>query len=156
MVMVDYDSYFKYGPAAGRNGALEHPNFDPPCTCEDCRINNTALIECYLSRLDEPNTSKEKNWKDEQYLLCPPRVLGYILDEKRWAQLQVSCLGVLKAKTKEEADQFFSERLKLADDLITKKLKKGKRGKCVISCVSYLPVHSRSSVTATIQTHNTE
>lgn len=132
MVMVDYDSYFKYGPAEGRNGALECPNLDPPCTCSDCQTND-ALIERTLAWLDEPKFSQRKIWKEEQYLLCPPRVLGYILEEKRWAQLQVTHL-----ETKKEADRFPSERLRLADDRVdsvdsgVKRGKKPKKGKFVV------------------------
>lgn len=145
--MVDYDSYFKYGPAEGRNGALESPKFDPPCTCSDC-TTNAALIERSLAWLDDPKTSKAKPWREEQYLLCPPRVLGYILDEKRWAQLQVSCLHGQDTMDKDEAEQFFSERLRLADDrpgLINsggKRGKKARRGECFM----LLPIYPYTRV----------
>ncbi|KAK8115647.1 AAA family [Apiospora sp. TS-2023a] len=143
MVMVDYDSYFKYGPAEGRNGALESPNLLPPCTCNsDCQTNQ-ALIERSMAWLDDPKHSQAKTWKDEQYLLCPPRVLGYILLEKRWAQLQVTNLVSVDAKTKQKADKFFSERLHLADDpadLADSGVKRGRKPK------------KGDSVAATIQT----
>lgn len=117
--MVDYDSYFQYGPADARNGALEPSNADPPCDCSDCQTN-TGLAKRSRAWLDDPKTSAAKEWKDEQYLLCPPRVLGYILKEKRWAQLQVTHLDDLRSFEESEADSCF-ERLRLADDLTDKK-----------------------------------
>ena len=129
--MVDYDSYFQYGPADGRNGALQPSYSDPPCVCSDCQ-NNTGLISRSRAWLDDSKTSQSRSWKPEQYLLCPPRVLGYILKEKRWAQLQVTHLEVLTTYQNEEAYQLF-EPLRLADDLTEQKKaalkKQGKSGK---------------------------
>ncbi|TLD28974.1 hypothetical protein PspLS_03326 [Pyricularia sp. CBS 133598] len=113
-VMVDYESYFQYGPPYGRNGALEPSKSEPPCDCSDCKTN-TGLIEKSRAWLDDHKVSKAKAWKPEQYVLCPPRVLGYILKEKRWAQLQVTCLEDLPSLTSKEADEHLS-RLQLADD----------------------------------------
>ncbi|PVI01685.1 hypothetical protein DM02DRAFT_717776 [Periconia macrospinosa] len=127
-VMVDYDSYFQYGPADGRNGALERTNSEPPCNCSDCQ-NNAGLIRCSRAWLDDAKYSNAKVWQEEQYLLCPPRVLGYILKEKRWAQLQVTHLEDLQSYGKGEVETFF-DRLRLADDLTAEKKavlkKKGK------------------------------
>lgn len=51
-------------------------------------------------------------WEDEQYLLCPPRVLGYVLKSKQWAQLALSSLKPLPS---EEGNGAW-DKLKLADD----------------------------------------
>ncbi|CAI6341353.1 unnamed protein product [Periconia digitata] len=118
-VMVDYSSYFQYGPADGRNGALEPTNSEAPCGCLNCQTNS-GLIERSRAWLDDLKYSNAKEWKEEQYLLCPPRVLGYILKEKHWAQFQVTQLIDLPSYRKEETEEQFS-RLRLADDLDDKK-----------------------------------
>lgn len=150
--MVDYDSYFQYGPADGRNGALERTNREPPCNCSDC-MNNPGFKTRSRAWLDEPKTSSAKEWKEEQYLLCPPRVLGYILKEKRWAQLQVTLLEDLPSYNKDEVETFF-ERLRLADDLTDQKkadLKKRKKpGKSVHGALCGLP---HCSPTACLLSH---
>lgn len=109
--MVDYESYFQYGPSDGRNGPLEpSANASPGCGCSDCRANK-GLMGRYRTRFDDSECVNRKIWEDEQYLICPPRVLGYILQEKQWAQLQVTCLSELSTDTATE-----KKRLKLADD----------------------------------------
>ncbi|KAJ5928277.1 P-loop containing nucleoside triphosphate hydrolase protein [Penicillium verhagenii] len=109
-VMVDYLSYFEYGNSNARNGTLDRSWLDPPCTCSDCRSND-ELATKYREYFD----SKPQNRKldDEQYLLFPPRVLGYILKEKQWAQLQVS---LIKDIPKNDPNDAWSSRLRLADD----------------------------------------
>ena len=56
--------------------------------------------------------TSDMEWEDEQYLLCPPRVLGYILQDKQWAQLQVTHLKDIPHNDTEDA---WSSRLKLAN-----------------------------------------
>ena len=112
--MVDYDSYFQYGPADGRNGALEPGNIGAGCSCSDCQ-NNDGLVKRYRTWIDEPKHSQAREWEPEQYLLCPPRVLGYILQDKRWAQLQVTCLERIPPLTQQDEVELFKQ-LQLADD----------------------------------------
>ena len=50
-------------------------------------------------------------------MLCPPRVLGYILGEKQWAQLQVTSVKEIPSKDPKDA---WNTRLQLADDNKTK------------------------------------
>ncbi|GAP93213.1 putative phd-finger domain-containing protein [Rosellinia necatrix] len=109
-VMVDYASFYQYGSANGRNGSLSQSETGPECGCSDCQ-SNEALAERYRIRFDK--MANNPNWEDEQYLLCPPRVLGYILAEKQWAQLQVSHL---KAIPPVDTQNAWNSRLKLADD----------------------------------------
>ncbi|RYP63750.1 hypothetical protein DL769_006877 [Monosporascus sp. CRB-8-3] len=78
----------------------------------------------YRTRFDDPKVAQAKNWESEQYLICPPRVLGYILQEKQWAQLQVSKLESLAA---EDDNSAWNSRLKLADDVNRDKKRKGKK-----------------------------
>ncbi|KAK3371085.1 P-loop containing nucleoside triphosphate hydrolase protein [Lasiosphaeria ovina] len=124
-VMVDYESYSQYGQADVRNGPLRSDEMGPGCSCTDC-ANNLELARKYRTRFDEPKFANAKEWEDEQYLLCAPRVLGYILDQKQWAQLQVNLLHRLSAE--EDSMDAWNSRLKLADDTVPDKRKKGKKG----------------------------
>ncbi|KAK3329966.1 hypothetical protein B0H66DRAFT_508811 [Apodospora peruviana] len=123
-VMVDYESYFQYGHADGRNGVLKSSGAGLGCTCNDC-TENIGLATRYRTHFDKPKFADAKEWDDEQYMLCAPRVLGYILDEKEWAQLQVSLL----VKLPPEGDNMdaWNSRLKLADDIGPNGRKKGKK-----------------------------
>ncbi len=122
--MVDYESYFQYGGTDGRNGDLKPGGMDMGCACSDC-LTNKGLADRYRTRFDNAKFAHAKEWEDEQYLICPPRVLGYILQEKQWAQLQVSLLRLLPEEDNEFA---WNSRLKLADDVDPGKEKKGKKG----------------------------
>ncbi|KAI2642294.1 hypothetical protein GGS21DRAFT_501824 [Xylaria nigripes] len=114
-VMVDYQSFYQYGSHDGRNGSLSQSPSGMECTCSDCQ-DNEGLAKRY--RLHFDMGPKNKDWEDEQYLLCPPRVLGYILAEKQWAQLRVSNLKLIPSRDDQDA---WNSRLKLADNE-TKKL----------------------------------
>lgn len=108
--MVDYASFYQYGSSNGRNGYLSRGETSSECACSDCQ-DNEALAKRYRTRFDKrPNN---QDWEDEQYLLCPPRVLGYVLADKQWAQLQVTNLKVIAENNDEEA---WSSRLILADE----------------------------------------
>ena len=56
------------------------------CTCEIC-FENEALMETTRCRYD--GVDKTQEFTEEQYLICPPRVLGYLMVRKTWAQLLV-------------------------------------------------------------------
>lgn len=114
--MVDYESYFQYGPADGRNGPLQPANSGTGCACSDCEANE-GLMKKYRARFDTQSSVKAKEWEEEQYLICPPRVLGYILQEKQWAQLQVTSLSEIPKTTPQESA--LNQRIKLADDDLT-------------------------------------
>lgn len=132
-VMVDYLSYFRYGDAVGRNGLLNPSNDDPDCTCSDC-VENQGLAKAYRVHFDRKEHLKKKAWEEEQYMLCPPRVLGYILREKQWAQLQVDLVEAIVDNDEESA---WSSRLQLADsdtkellfDLVRSHVSTSKKGK---------------------------
>ncbi|RBR11911.1 uncharacterized protein FIESC28_08796 [Fusarium coffeatum] len=109
-VMVDYESYFEYGGANVRNGPLTAVDSEE-CLCFDCQ-QNTGLCARYRTHFDQARFVLQKEWEEEQYLICPPRVLGYILKDKQWAQLQVTLLSPL---SQYDDDELLS-RLKLADD----------------------------------------
>jgi hypothetical protein len=93
--MVDFSSYKRYGPAVlalGRNPPQEGDYLWYTCRCDACSTNE-ELKKTHRGRYDlDQNSRTEAEWEDEQYMLCPSRVVGYILREKRWAQLQVNLI----------------------------------------------------------------
>lgn len=116
--MVDYASYFEYGPPITQNGALEMVVKDLDCACFDCK-QNTGLTAKYKTHFDTPRSQQMDIWEDEQYMLCPPRILGYILVDKQWTQLQVNLVQKIARDDPEDA---WNSRLQLADDHKTKDL----------------------------------
>jgi len=56
------------------------------CTCATC-IENEALMGTTRHHYDR--VDKNKAFTEEQYLICPPRVLGFFMVRKTWAQLLV-------------------------------------------------------------------
>ncbi|KAL9004062.1 MAG: hypothetical protein Q9188_003097 [Gyalolechia gomerana] len=115
--MVDFESYFRYCPSPARVGSLVLDEEDSECLCDVCS-KNEALNMRYRTRFDD-KAHQEGVWEDEQYMLCPPRVLGYILRDKQWAQLQVSSLRDIP---EEDPKNAWVDRLKLADGDETKNM----------------------------------
>jgi hypothetical protein len=120
--MVDYESYFQYGGADGRNGPLMPSEVRWECACSDC-VANKGLRERYRTCFDETKYAGAKEWDPEQYLLCPPRVLGYVLEQKEWAQLQVTHMNWLSSDDTTDA---WHKRLKMPDDDKESKRRRGK------------------------------
>lgn len=115
-VMVDFESYFRYGPAFAQVGSLTPNNDHAECACSECR-ENEGLRARYRTRFDE-ETSQIDKWEEEQFMLCPARVLGYILRDKQWAQLQVTLLQEIQ----KDPSNPWTSRLKLADGEETKNM----------------------------------
>ena len=113
--MVDFESYFRYGPAVARVGPLTPIEDLLECVCVECQ-NHTGTQRTHRRRFDKDACQAE--WEDEQYMLCPPRILGYVLRDKQWAQLQVTSL---EAIPKEDPDHSW-DRVKLPDGDDTKKM----------------------------------
>lgn len=109
-VMVDFKSYFEYGRRTALLGAMT-PEDHTECQCPTCQANE-GLMAMYRTSFDRAEPDG-RDWFDEQYLLCSPRVFGYVLREKQWVQLQVDCLGDT-ANDKENTS--WSKRLKLANE----------------------------------------
>ncbi|KAJ2982968.1 hypothetical protein NUW58_g6334 [Xylaria curta] len=80
-VMVDYESFYQYGSTDGRNGSLSRSDSGVECGCSDCQ-SNLALTERYRTRFDR--LPKNKEWEDEQYLMCPPREIRPRDDQDAW------------------------------------------------------------------------
>jgi hypothetical protein len=58
------------------------------------RRANPALKETYKFHWD--NHASHRPISDDQYLHCPPRVLGYALKLKKWAQFRLRLEGAIK------------------------------------------------------------
>lgn len=110
--MVDYKSYFQYGPPVAKNGSLDRSFDYIECECNDC-MQNEKLANKYKVWFDTKEAQNKREWEAEQYMLCPPRVLGYILRDKQWAQLQVDLIQPIPANTSENP---WNSRLMLNDD----------------------------------------
>jgi hypothetical protein len=81
--------------------------------CTDCQLNE-GLARKYRTSFDKVEMRKPTtHWDNEQYMLCPPRVLGYVLRDKQWAQLQVTCVRPIPPEDDKNA---WHDRLRLADD----------------------------------------
>ncbi|RYP45785.1 hypothetical protein DL768_007904 [Monosporascus sp. mg162] len=90
VVVVDFKSYFQYqSPFAATLGALCRDANVMECSCNECKNNFEDL---YRYSWDKRRPEKSY-FQAEHYLLFPPRVLGYSLDQKRWVQVQVTGLG---------------------------------------------------------------
>jgi hypothetical protein len=87
-VMVDFASYYEYGLDEGYIGDELISRESGECPCKDCS-SNEKLEKLYCRKFDEATGDKLEKWDDLQYILCPPRLLGYILREKQWAQLDL-------------------------------------------------------------------
>ncbi|KAL1306189.1 hypothetical protein AAFC00_004291 [Neodothiora populina] len=111
-VMVDFQSSFKYDTQAPPMGLVQtwENNDRYLCDCDECR-NNPELSVKYRLFLDGKKGNED--WPDEQFLLCPPRVLGYILLQKQWAQLYI---GGLKKVDSEDYKDTWNNKLHLADN----------------------------------------
>lgn len=88
--MVDHLSYFQYGPPVARNGPLD-PSRNDEISIYSNYQRNDGLNTRYRTHFDNGKVQK-KTWENDQYMLFPPRVLGHILRDKQWAQLQVTLM----------------------------------------------------------------
>lgn len=111
-VMVDFISYNRYGPGVATVGSLVPLDEDPDCNCSECR-NNDVLAKIARKEYDKfVAETPESAWTKEQFMLCPPRVLGFVLREKQWGQLQVTL--VKKNLDDDKLPSFYLNKLKLA------------------------------------------
>ncbi|KAI1204853.1 uncharacterized protein F4807DRAFT_314289 [Annulohypoxylon truncatum] len=115
VVVVDFKSYFQYqSPSAATLGDLSR-GVQLECSCSECK---KKYEEIYRYSWDKREPKKEL-FKDEHYMLFPPRVLGYSLDQKQWVQVQVNSL-----RSPGKANQVnFHEKLQLKQeykDIISK------------------------------------
>lgn len=91
--MVDFESYLQHAPDVkdkhGPMGEIEFSQSENECHCGSCQ-ENQLLIENQRKKYD--NWNPKVPFTDEQYLICPPRVLGYHLESRTWLELDVEKL----------------------------------------------------------------
>ena len=80
----------------------------PVCDCAACD-NNEALKQTTRSGYD--GFKRDQEFSEEQFLLCPPRVLGFFMLKKTWAQLLVKSVQDLEVN---KSDAF--KKLVLAEE----------------------------------------
>jgi hypothetical protein len=89
--MVDFGSYFRHGPSSAKLGDLLVYQDVDTCACTVCS-KNAALQHLFRPDYDRSGKVPNAPWDDFQKMLCAPRVLGYVLKDKQWAQLAVNNL----------------------------------------------------------------
>ncbi|KAJ4464544.1 hypothetical protein C8J55DRAFT_493877 [Lentinula edodes] len=94
-VMVDFESYYKHGLATAQIADFNISEETTECKCPNC-TSNTTLQNIFRVRYDGATGDQSEEWEEEQIMLCPPRLLGYVLREKKWAQLDVNSVLVSK------------------------------------------------------------
>ena len=109
---MDFASYYKYGVSTAQIADLQMSEAYDECECDVC-IGDKKLMAQNRPRFDNKTGQPKEDWEDVQTMLCPPRVLGYILREKQWAQLDVDQIKELSEKGRGDA---FWKRLKLQGD----------------------------------------
>ena len=101
--MVDFEGYKTWGPSLSVIGNLGDlaPNFAEACTCKLCLDESS---NCHQWMRDFANGNGENDTADEKRnnLLLPPRVLGYCLHKKFWAQFHVRTVKDIETPHSEE------------------------------------------------------
>ncbi len=101
--MVDFNSYLEYGPKISGGapmGDLRFSGNSNECHCTYCS-SNRALREHQKWAYD--NADKTATFEETQYLICPPRVLGYDLKGRAWVELDVEKVKPIIEKTSTKA-----------------------------------------------------
>jgi len=95
-VIVDASMYDKYSHGGNWLGS-KIPLLNQPCTCNLC--NPLGKVEHWRSLFKTPEEeidnygNMSKNEYENFFALLPPRVLGYSLDRKQWAQIPVDSIS---------------------------------------------------------------
>lgn len=108
--MVDFDSFFEYlSPSTPILGNLRRYEGELESLSPERRANQ-IFKDMYKFHWDKHPPHREMT--EDQFLHCPPRVLGYALKQKKWAQLLVKGLQAPDA-----ADAtVFEEKLQLDEE----------------------------------------
>jgi nucleosome binding factor SPN SPT16 subunit len=108
--MVDFESFFEYrSPNTPILGSLQQYEDELESLSPERRAN-PVFKKMYKFDWDKHSPNDPLTF--DQYLHCPPRVLGYALKQKKWAQLSVKAL---KAPDKADAT-VFEDRLQLDEE----------------------------------------
>jgi len=104
--MVDFVSYLQHAPNTNTYapmGDIQFSDKDDECNCGSC-TSNKPLQQNQRRHFDKCDGKKEFE-HEEQYLLCPPRVLGYHLKSRTWLELNIDEIEVLEETTSDKAFQ---------------------------------------------------
>ena len=102
--MVDVVSYLQHAPNASVYapiGDMQFSSNDDECNCGSC-MSNVPLRQNQRRDFDRWDGHEEPD-DEEQYLLCPPRVLGYHLETRTWLELSVDDIKVIENTTSDKA-----------------------------------------------------
>lgn len=113
--MIDFESYLQHAPDIknhGPMGKIEFSRDENECHCGSC-LSNDLLIKNQRKDYDEWDPKEPMN--DEQYLICPPRVLGYHLESRTWLELDVDGISVIPQLVSDSAFKKLQLRKELKD-----------------------------------------
>jgi hypothetical protein len=104
------------------------------CRCEECKTNFEGIYRYSWDGKRPPKHGHDEPLDEDQYMMLPPRLLGYSLKRKRWFQVLVDCVKPSDAGSRTN----FDKKLRLAKkdkDLICDSVKA--HGKANI--IDYIP-----------------
>lgn len=90
------------------------------CTCGTCSSNERLK---HSQKMHYDGAKPGDEWEDTQFLICPPRVLGYHLKGKKWVELDVDKVAKI-AKIKDRSS-FQSLELKQSQKSLIEQLVSG-------------------------------
>jgi hypothetical protein len=115
--MVNFESYLQNAPDIRKYGPMGDAIFcndDDECRCASC-MNNQALRDNQKTAYDKYHNREFMD--DTQYLIGPPRVLGYNLESRTWLELRSDkMVDIKRIKSQEAFDKL--ELVKTQKDLI--------------------------------------
>lgn len=88
--MVDFVAYLQHAPELSSRGPMGDAILsgkDEECRCSICLSNEALKVN---QKTDWDNVTSERKFENLQLELCPPRVLGYHLENKTWVELNIS------------------------------------------------------------------
>lgn len=93
------------------------PASESDCQCQSCKASPTRKWQGKKFK-DADEQGEEFAKDDERLLLCPPKVLGYILARVRqaWAQFRIDALRPINSERDKESRKYFYTKLKLDEE----------------------------------------
>ena len=131
-VMVDFQAFLRYASNWKRSGpmgsAMVLSGKNDECQCLACS-SNQALRDNQKGHYDTAVANTE--FEDLQYMICPPRALGYHLESRAWLELNV---GKQKNDTGASAavDNYLKDIVQQTSDEAFKKLQLARTQKTLI------------------------
>ncbi|KAL8647692.1 MAG: hypothetical protein Q9210_005401 [Variospora velana] len=118
-VIIDFLSYNQYVQGGVRMGSKQPIEPWPVCECPACD-ENEALKK--TTRIGYDGFKGTQEFSEEQFLLCPPRVLGFFMLNKTWAQLLVKSVQDLGDNKSDAFDKLVlaEEQKKLIKSLVSR------------------------------------